>query len=150
MVADHIRCLSRLKQFVVHVDPTFIQHYQGQSATHHRQLALSHVQVIQTLRVFNLQSWRSSNLCFNTCSSTTNNQSSLEHKTLGALHGISYMLQQLHAERRQLKGWGRGETGMRLMLYLHSSVIQGATAHSSNNPSVLYRTPYCGVVACRD
>ena len=27
MVADHIRCLSRLKQFVVHVDPTFIQHY---------------------------------------------------------------------------------------------------------------------------
>ena len=34
---------------------------------------------------------------------------------------------------------------MRLMLYLHSSVIQGSAPHSSNNPSVLYRTPHCGV-----
>ena len=51
------------------------------------------------------------------------NWSSLEHKTLGALHGISYMLQQFHAEKGVAKGlpWGRGETGMRLMLYLHSS-----------------------------
>ena len=60
-----------------------------------------------------------------------NTKSSLEHKTLGALHGISYMLQQLHAERGQLKGWGQGETGV--------TVIQdGSTAHSSKNPSVLY------------
>ena len=34
-------------------------------------------------------------------------------------------------KRGQLKGWGQGQTGMRLMLYLHSSVIQdGSTAHS--------------------
>ena len=48
-------------------------------------------------------------------------------------------------KRGQLKGWCRGETGMRLMLYLHNSVIQGLIAHSSNNPSVLYQTPHCGV-----
>ena len=59
---------------------------------------------------------------------------------------LSYMLQQLHAEKGAAKGLSQGETGMRLMLYLHSSVIQdNSTAHSSNNPSELYRTPHCGV-----
>ena len=27
---------------------------------------------------------------------------------------------------------------------LHSSVVQGSTAHSNNNPGVLYQTPHCG------
>ena len=32
-----------------------------------------------------------------------------------------------------------------LTLYLDSSVVQGSTAHSSNNPGVLYyQTPQCG------
>ena len=33
---------------------------------------------------------------------------------------------------------------MRLMLYLHSSMVQGSMAHSNNNPGVLYRPLHCG------
>ena len=57
---------------------------------------------------------------------------------------LSYMLQQLHAEKGAAKGLGPGPD--RDEVNLHSSVIQdGSTAHSSNNPSMLYRTPHCGV-----
>ena len=34
---------------------------------------------------------------------------------------------------------------MRLMLYLHSSVVQGLKAHGNKDPGVLYRILYCGV-----
>ena len=66
-------------------------------------------------------------------------------QTLGELHDISYMLQQLHADKGVAKGlWAAGVRllglGTRLM---HSSVIQGSTAHSSNNPGMLYGTPVC-------
>ena len=70
--------------------------------------------------------------------------SSLEHKTLGVLHGISYMLQQLHAENRvakRLRAAGVRLLGLGTRL-IHSSVIQGSTAHSSNNPGMLYRTTH--------
>ena len=57
---------------------------------------------------------------------------------------------QLHAstvacrKAGKLKGWGQGETGMRLM-YTYTAVITYSrfNAHSSNNPSVLYQTPHC-------
>ena len=57
---------------------------------------------------------------------------------------LSYMVQQLYAEKGVAKGlWTAGVgllgLGMRLM---HSSVIQGSTAHSSNNPGMLYRAPH--------
>ena len=57
------------------------------------------------------------------------------------------MLQQLHAEKGAAESLGPGpDRDEANVIYLHSSAIQdGSTARSSNNPSVLYRTPYCGV-----
>ena len=38
-------------------------------------------------------------------------------KTLGALHGISYMLQQLHAEKgAAIKSWGQDETVLHILV----------------------------------
>ena len=57
------------------------------------------------------------------------------------------MLQQLHAEKGAAKGLGPGPDGDEANVILAQQCYsrQFNSSYSSINPSVLYRTPHCGV-----
>ena len=64
------------------------------------------------------------------------------------MSGISYMLQQLDAEKGVAKGLGLGrdrDEANVIHVLAQQCYSRFNGSHTSNNPSVLYQTPHCGV-----